>query len=167
LGGFFALSFLVSRTQESAWGLLSTFALTGFLGFTLGPILNMYLKFLPNGGEVITTALGVTAVTFVALSAYAIKSQRDFSFMAGFLTVGIIGGFVLSLVALIFNLPALSLITSGIFVLTMSGLILYKTSEIIHGGETNYISATVTLYMSIYNLFVSLLHILGVTSSDD
>jgi modulator of FtsH protease len=167
LGGFFGLSFLVNRTQNSAWGLLSVFALTGFMGFTLGPILNMYLKFLPNGAQVITTALAVTSVTFVGLSAYAVKSGRDFSFMGGFLTVGILGAFVLGIVAMIFKLTALSLVVSGMFVLAMAALILYETSNIIRGGETNYIAATVTLYVAFYNLFTSLLHLMGFASSDD
>ena len=166
LVGYFGLLFATTKTQDSAWGLFWVFALTGFMGVTLGPIVNAYLKFLPNGPEVVTTALGITAVTFVGLSAYAVKSGRDFSFMGGFLTVGIIGAFLLGLVALFFNLPTLSLAVSGMFVLAMGGLILYQTSAIIHGGETNYIAATVTLFVSIYNLFTSLLHLLGVMSDD-
>ncbi len=166
LVGYFGLLFATSKTQDSAWGLFWVFALTGFMGITLGPIINMYLKFLPNGHQVVTTALGVTAVTFVGLSAYAVKSGRDFSFMGGFLTVGILGAFVLGLIALFFQLPTLSLAVSGMFVLAMSGLILFETSNIIRGGETNYIAATVTLYVAIYNLFTSLLHLLGVMSDD-
>lgn len=161
LGVYFGLLFATMSTRDSAWGLLWVFMLTGFLGLTLGPIVSAYLKFLPNGGQVVAMALGTTAVTFVGLSAYAIKSGRDFSFMGGFLTVGVIAAFVLSLVAYFFHMPALSLAVSGLFVLLMSGVILYQTSEIIHGGETNYISATVTLYVSIYNLFVSLLQLFG------
>jgi modulator of FtsH protease len=103
---------------------------------------------------------------FVGLSAYAIKSRRDFSFMGGFLFVGILGAFILGIVALLFNMPTLSLAVSGMFVLAMGGLILYQTSEIVRGGETNYIMATVTLYVSIYNLFTSLLHLLGVFSDE-
>ena len=110
--------------------------------------------------------LGTTAITFVGLSAYAVSSKRNFSFMGGFLTVGVIAAFVLSLVAYFFHMPALSLAVSGLFVLLMSGVILYQTSEIIHGGETNYISATVTLYVSIYNLFVSLLRLFGSASNN-
>ena len=157
--GYFGLLFATMKTRNSAWGLLFVFLLTGFMGLTLGPIVSIYLKFLPNGSQVVMMALGTTAVTFVGLSAYALRSRRDFSFMGGFLTVGILTAFVLSLVAIFFSMPMLSLAVSGLFVLLMSGLILYKTSEIIHGGETNYISATVTLYVSIYNLFVSLLNI--------
>ena len=167
LVGYFGLLFATTKTQDSAWGLFWVFALTGFMGITLGPIISMYLKFLPNGHQVVTTALGVTAVTFVGLSGYAVKSGKDFSFMGGFLTVGIIGAFVLGLVAIFFNMPTLSLAVSGMFVLAMGGMILFETSNIIRGGQTNYIAATVTLYVAIYNLFTSLLHLLGVMSSDD
>jgi modulator of FtsH protease len=166
LVGYFGLLFATTKTQNSAWGLFWVFALTGFMGITLGPIVSMYLKFLPNGHQVVTTALGVTAVTFVGLSAYAVKSGRDFSFMGGFLTVGILGAFVLGLVAMFFHLPTLSLAVSGMFVLAMGGMILFETSNILRGGETNYIAATVTLYVTIYNLFTSLLHLLGVMSDD-
>jgi len=166
LVGYFALLFATMKTRDSAWGLLFVFLLTGFLGLTLGPLVSHYLKFLPNGGQVVMMALGTTAVTFVGLSAYAVTSKRDFSFMGGFLTVGVIAGFVLSLVAYFFHMPALSLAVSGLFVLLMSGVILYQTSEIVHGGETNYISATVTLYVSIYNMFVSLLRLFGAASGD-
>jgi modulator of FtsH protease len=166
LGGYFALLFATMKTRNSAWGLLFVFLLTGFLGLTLGPMLSYYLTALPNGGEIVMMALGTTAVTFVGLSAYAVRSGRNFNFMGGFLTVGIIAAFVLALVAYFFTMPALSLAVSGLFVLLMSGLILYQTSEIVHGGETNYISATVTLYVSIYNLFTSLMHLFGAASDD-
>jgi modulator of FtsH protease len=162
--GYYGLLFATMKTRNSALGLVFVFALTGFMGLTLGPIVNMYLKFLPNGYQVVTTSLGITAATFVGLSAYAVKSGRDFSFMGGFLTVGILGAFLLGLVAVFFHLPGLSLVVSGMFVLAMSGLILYETSNIIHGGETSYISATVSLYVSIYNMFLSLLNLLGSSS---
>jgi modulator of FtsH protease len=145
---------------------LFVFLLTGFLGLTLGPLLNLYLTKLPHGGEVVMLALGTTAVTFLGLSAYAITSRRNFSFMGGFLAVGLIAAFVLGLVAIFFNFPVLSLAVAGMFVLLSSGVILYQTSEIIHGGETNYIAATVTLYVSIYNLFVSLLQLFGAANDD-
>jgi modulator of FtsH protease len=164
--GYFALLFAVHKTADSAWGLLSVFALTGFMGFTLGPILSLYVRAIPDGHTVVMTAFGITAVTFLALSAYAIRSGRRFSFMGGFLAVGILTAFLLGLVAILFSMPTLSLAVSGMFVLLMSGLILYETGEIIHGGETNYIHATVTLYVSIYNLFTSLLHLLGVAGDD-
>jgi modulator of FtsH protease len=163
---YFGLLFAVTKTQNSAWGILWTFALTGFLGLTLGPILNAYLTMLPNGSQIVMTALGTTAIAFVGLSAYAITSKRDFSFMGGFLMIGAIGAFVLGLVAFFFNLPTLSLVVSGLFLIVSGGLMLYQTSEIVRGGETNYISATVTLYVSIYNMFLSLLHLLGAASDD-
>jgi len=166
LGGYFALLYATMKTRNSSLGLLFVFLLTGFLGLTLGPMLSYYLTALPNGGEIIMMALGTTAVAFVGLSAYAVRSGRNFNFMGGFLTVGIIAAFVLGLVAYFFTMPALSLAVSGLFVLLMSGLILYQTSEIVHGGETNYISATVTLYVSIYNLFTSLMHLFGAASDD-
>lgn len=164
---YFGLLFGVSKTENSSMGLLFIFALTGFLGFTLGPIVNLYLQFLPNGAQVVTMALGATAAAFVGLSAYAIKSEKDFSFMGGFLTIGVIGAFVLGIVALIFKLSMLSLVVSGLFVVISGGLMLWQTSEIIRGGETNYIRATLTLYISIYNMFTSLLHLFGAASSDD
>lgn len=163
---YFGLLFAVHKTQNSGWGVLWTFALTGFLGLTLGPILNMYLTMLPNGGQIVMTALGTTAVAFLGLSAYAITSKRDFSFMGGFLAIGAIGAFVLGLVAIFFNMPTLSLVVSGLFLIVSGGLMLYQTSEIVRGGETNYITATVTLYVSIYNMFLSLLHLLGMASDE-
>lgn len=165
--GYFVLLFAVHKTQNSGWGLVWTFALTGFMGLTLGPILDFYLKALPNGAQVVMTSLGITAAAFLGLSAYAVTSKRDFSFMGGFLAVGAIGAFALGLIAYFFNMPTLALVVSGMFLLVASGLILYQTSEIIRGGETNYILATVTLYVSIYNMFLSLLHLLGVASGDD
>jgi modulator of FtsH protease len=163
---YFGLLFAVTKTQNSAWGILWTFALTGFLGLTLGPILNLYLTMLPNGSQIVMTALGTTAVAFVGLSAFAISSKRDFSFLGGFLTIGAIGAFVLGLVAYFFNMPTLSLVVSGLFLIVSGGLMLWQTSEIVRGGETNYIRATVTLYVSIYNMFLSLLHLLGMSSDD-
>jgi len=164
--GYFGLLFLTTKLRNSVWGIASVFALTGFMGLTLGPIVNYYLS-MSNGSEIVMQALGGTGVIFFALSAYAIKSEKDFSFMGGFLMVGILVAFLAGLGAFFFEMPGLSLAVSAMFVLLMSGLILYQTSEIIHGGETNYIMATVTLYISIYNLFTSLLHLLGAMSGDD
>ncbi|HKS56670.1 MAG TPA: Bax inhibitor-1/YccA family protein [Steroidobacteraceae bacterium] len=158
---YFGLLFAVQATRNSGWGIVWTFALTGFLGLTLGPILEFYLRAVPNGAQLIMTSLGVTAVAFLGLSAYAVTSKKDFSFMRGFLVVGLLGAFVLGLVAYFFQLSTMSLVVSGMFLLLSGGLILFKTSEIIHGGETNYISATVTLYISIYNMFLSLLRLLS------
>ena len=166
LAGYFALLFAVHKTADSAWGLLSVFALTGFMGYTLGPILSLYLKAIPDGHTVVMSAFGITAAAFVGLSAYAIRSGRRFSFLGGFLAVGILTAFLLGIVAIVFSMPMLSLAVSGLFVLLMSGLILYQTAEIVHGGETNYIHATVTLYVSIFNMFTSLLHLLGVAGDD-
>jgi modulator of FtsH protease len=166
LVGYFGLLFLTTKLRNSVWGLASVFALTGFMGLTLGPMLNAYLS-LPNGTELVMTAMGMTGVIFLGLSAYAISSRKDFSFMGSFLVAGILVAFLAGLAAVFFTLPGLALGVSAMFVLLMCGLILYETSNIVHGGETNYIMATVTLYVSIYNLFTSLLHLLGAFSGDD
>lgn len=164
--GYFGLLFLTAKLRNSVWGIASVFGLTGFMGLTLGPIINAYLG-LPNGSEIVMQALGGTGIIFLALSAYAVKSEKDFSFMGGFLMVGILVAFLAGLGAIFFEMPGLSLAVSAMFVLLMSGLILFETSQIVHGGETNYIMATVTLYVSIYNLFTSLLHLLGAMSGDE
>jgi modulator of FtsH protease len=164
--GYFGLLFLTTRFRDSGLGLLFVFALTGFMGYTLGPILNAYLS-LPNGNQLVMTALGATGVIFLSLSGYALTSRKDFSFMGAFLMVGILVAFLAGLAAAFFTMPGLSLAVAAMFVLLMSGLILYQTSQIIHGGETNYIMATVTLYVSIYNLFLSLLQLLGAFGGDD
>jgi modulator of FtsH protease len=166
LVGYFGLLFLTTKLRDSVWGLAAVFALTGFMGLTLGPLLNAYLR-LPNGGELVMTAMGMTGVIFLGLSAYALTTRKNFSFMGGFLIAGILVAFLAGLVAIFFSLPGLALGVSAMFVLLMCGLILYETSNIVHGGETNYIMATVTLYVSIYNLFTSLLHLLGAFSGDD
>ena len=166
LGGYFGLLFVVTRLRNSVWGLAAVFALTGFLGYTLGPILNFYLS-LPNGSQVVMTALAGTGAIFLALSGYALVSRKDFSFMGSFLMVGILVAFLAGLGAALFNIPMLSLAVSAMVILLMSGMILWQTSDIIHGGETNYIMATVTLYITIFNLFLNLLQILGVFSGDD
>ena len=166
LGGYFGLLFVVTRLRNSVWGLAAVFALTGFLGYTLGPILNAYLS-LPNGSQIVMTALGGTGAIFLALSGYAVVSRKDFSFMSAFLMVGILVAFLAGLGAMLFGIPALSLAVSGMFILLMSGMNLWQTSEIIHGGETNYIMATVSLYITIFNLFLNLLQILGIFSGDD
>ena len=151
LAGYFGLLFATARFRNSSLGLVFVFALTGFLGYTLGPILNTYLA-LANGSQVVITALAGTGVIFLGLSGYALVSRKDFSFMGGFLMVGILVGFLAALGAAVFAIPALSLAVSAMFILLMAGLILYETSNIIHGGETNYIMATVTLYVSIFNI---------------
>ena len=166
LVGYFGLLFLTTKFRDRALGLAFVFALTGFMGYTLGPIINKYLG-LPNGPQLVMTAMGATAAVFLGLSAYALASRRDFSVMGGFLMVGILVAFLAGLGGIFFQMPVLSLAVSAMFVLLMSGLILYETSNIIHGGETNYIMATVTLFVSIFNLFSSLLHLLGFTNSND
>jgi modulator of FtsH protease len=158
--GYFGLLFLTTKLRNSAWGIASVFALTGFMGLTLGPIISRYLS-MPGGSGIVMSAMGLTAVIFLGLSAYVLISKRDFSFMGGFLAVGILVAFVASLGAFFFEIPVLSVAVSAAFVLLMSGLILFETSNIIRGGETNYIMATVTLYIAIFNLFTSLLQILG------
>ncbi|MCC4117883.1 Bax inhibitor-1/YccA family protein [Aromatoleum toluclasticum] len=165
LVGYFGLLFLTTKFRDSGLGVLFVFALTGFMGFTLGPVVSKYLA-LPNGHQIVMQAMGGTAAIFLGLSAYAVTTRKDFSFMGGFLTVGILVAFLAGLGAVFFQMPGLSLAVSAMFVLLMSGLILYETSNIIHGGETNYVMATVTLYVSIYNLFTSLLHLLGVMNDD-
>lgn len=165
LVGYFGLLFLTTKFRDSGVGLLCVFALTGFMGYTLGPILGQYLS-MPNGGQVVMTAMAGTGAIFLALSGYALVSRKDFSFLGGFLMVGILVAFLASLGAFFFEMPALSLAISAMFVLLMAGLILYETSNIIHGGETNYIMATVTLYVAIYNLFLSLLSLLGFASQE-
>ena len=164
--GYFGLLFLTNKFRNSSMGLVFVFALTGFMGVTLGPLLNMYLS-LPNGDQLVMTALGATGVIFLSLSGYALSSRKDFSFMGAFLMVGILVAFLAGLASVFFTMPGLSLAVSAMFVLLMSGLILYQTSALVHGGETNYIMATVTLYISIYNLFVSLLQLLGAFGGDD
>lgn len=159
--GYFGLLFLTSALRNSPWGLAGVFALTGFMGYTLGPILNFYLHNFQNGSEIVTMSLGATGLIFFALSAYALTTRKDFSFMGGFLMVGIIVAFLGSLAALFFHIPALMLAVSAAFVLLSSGLILLQTSQIILGGERNYIMATITIYVSLYNLFLSLLNLFG------
>jgi modulator of FtsH protease len=164
--GFFGLLFAVHKLKDSGWGIAAVFAMTGFMGYTLGPVISRYLG-LPNGGEIVMQAMGGTAAIFIGLSAYAVTTKKDFSFMGGFLMVGILLAFLAGLGAIFFQIPALSLTVSAAFVLLMSGLILYETSNIIHGGETNYVLATVTLFVSIFNLFTSLLHLLGFMNSNE
>jgi len=157
--GYFGLLFLVHKTADSAMGLLSVFALTGFMGFTLGPIISMYMA---NGGaSIVTTALGGTAAVFIGLSGYALATKKDFSFLSGFIVVGAIVLLLAMVASFFFNFSGFQLALSAAFILFSSAIILYQTSEIIHGGETNYIRATVTLYVSIYNIFLSLLHLLS------
>jgi len=158
LAGYFGLLFLTHKFQNSVGGIACVFALTGFMGYTLGPILSAYWSMAPG---IVMQAFAGTAIVFFSMSGYALVSKKDFSFLGSFLFVGIIIGFIGAIAAIFFEMPALSLAVSAMFVLLMSGLILFETSNIVNGGETNYILATVTLFVSIFNLFTSLLHILG------
>lgn len=165
LVGFYGLLFAIHKARNSGWGLLLAFALTGFMGYTLGPLLNHYLA-LPNGGQLVATALGMTALVFFGLSAYAIMTRKDFSFLSGFIMAGFIVLLCAVVASFFLQMSGLQLAISAGFVLFSSAVILYQTSAIIHGGEDNYIMATITLFVSIYNLFLSLLQLLGVFSSD-
>ncbi len=163
--GFYGLMFATVRLRNSGWGLVTTFALTGFMGYTLGPILNMYLG-MQNGAQVISSAFTMTALVFGGLSAFVLITRKDMSFLRGFITAGFFVLLAAIVASLIFDLSAFQLAISAGFVLFSSAIILYQISELINGGETNYIMATINLYVSIYNLFLSLLQILGVANSD-
>ena len=167
IAGVYGLMFLTQALRNSVWGLVSVFAFTGFLGYTLGPILNFYMHNFSNGPQLIATSLGGTGMIFFALSGYALTTKKDFSFLGGFLFVSTMIAVLAMIAGIFFHTPMLQLTISALFVLISSGLILMQTSAIIHDGETNYISATVGLFVSIYNLFVSLLNILGSFSGRD
>lgn len=167
LAGYFGLLFLTSSLRNSAWGLVSVFGLTGFMGYTLGPVLNAYLA-TANGPALVATAMGVTGAVFLGLSFYARSARApDMLSLGNFIFIGVLTAFGLGLAAVFFVLPSLALAVSGMFVLLMCGLIMYETQNIVRGGETNYIMATVTLFVSIYNLFASLLHILGFLGGEE
>lgn len=164
LVGFYGLLFLTEKNRNNSMGLVFTFLFTGFLGYTTGPILNMYIG--AGMGDAIVTALGGTALAFMGASAYALTTKRDLSFLGGVL----MAGFVVLLIGMVANIflqmPMLHLAMSSMFILFSTGVILLTTQQIVRGGETNYISATVSLYVSIYNLFISLLSILGIMNND-
>lgn len=166
VGLSFLLMWLVlPRTANSANGIGVVFAITGLLGFALGPLLSMYLK-LPHGPQLVATALGGTGAIFLGLSAYALTTRRDFNFMGGFLFVGMLVVVGASLLNIFLAIPAVSLAVSAAVVMLMSGFILFDTSRMVHGGVDNYILATVSLYMNIFNLFISLLQLLGIMRDD-
>jgi modulator of FtsH protease len=162
----FGLLFVVHKTADSSKGIIAIFAFTGVMGASIGPMLSYYLA-MPNGPEVVMQALGGTAIIFFGLSAYALTTRKDFSFMGGFLMVGLLVAVVAMVANIFLHIPALSLTISAAVVMIMSGLILFDTSRIINGGETNYIRATVSLYLSIYNLFIHLLHLLSALNGRD
>lgn len=166
LVGYFGLLFLVSRVRNSVWALPAVFALTGFMGYTLGPLLGRFAA-MPGGGDTIALALAATGLTFLGLSAYALNSRRDFSFMGGMLFAGMVVALLAGLAAIFFSIPTLGLVVSAMVALLSSGLILFETSRIVNGGETNYVMATVGLYVSLFNLFTSLLSLLGIGGGDE
>ena len=163
--GFFGLLFLVHKLADNVWGLPATFAFTGFMGYTLGPLLAAYLA-VPGGAALVGQALALTAGAFVGLSLYALVTRKDFSFLSGFLVTGIIVVIGALLLNWFTQISGLHTVICAAVVILASSLILFETSRVINGGEINYIRATVTLYVSIYNLFVSLLHLLGVFGDD-
>ena len=165
IGALVLIWFVLPRTANTEKGIITVFAFTGLLGFGLGPILNQYLN-MQGGSAIIAQALGGTGIIFFALSTYVMTTKKDFSFLSGFLMMGMIVVILASIAGIFFHMPALQLAISGAIIFIMSGFILYETSQIIHGGQTNYILATASMYLSIYNIFVSLLQILGVMSDD-
>ena len=166
IGSMVLIWFVLPRTANSVSGLWTVFAITGLMGFGLGPLLNMYLS-LPQGPQIVGTAMGGTGLIFLALSAYALTTRKDFSFMGGMLIAGMLVILVAMLANIFLEMPALSLAISAVVILLMSGFILYDTGRIINGGETNYILATVSIYLSIFNIFIHLLNLLTGLSGDD
>ena len=164
-GALVLMWFVLPRTANSSAGIGVVFATTGLLGLGLGPLLSMYLS-MPNGPQIVATALGGTGAIFLGLSGYALTTKKDFSYLGGFLFTGFIVVLIASLLNIFLGIPALSLTVSAAVIMIMSGFLLYQTSAMVHGGETNYIMATIGLYVTILNLFTSLLHILGFASND-
>ena len=166
LAGYFGLLFAIHKFQHSAWALPAVFALTGFMGYTLRPLLTHSLA-LPGGAQTVTLALGATGATFLGLSAYVLLTRRDFSFMGGFLFCGMLIAMVAGIAAMVFEIAALGLAVSAMVAMLSAGLILLETSRIVNGGEDNYVLATVGLYVSVFNLFTSLLSLFGIGGSGD
>lgn len=166
LVGYFGLLFAIHKTQSSGWAIPAVFGLTGFMGYTLGPMLSATLG-LPGGADAIAMALATTGVTFLAMSAWALVSKRDFSFMGGMLFAGMVIALLMGLAAMFFDVPALGLAVSAMVALLSAGLILFETSRIVNGGETNYVMATVSLFVSLFNLFSSLLSLFGMGMGND
>ena len=166
LAGYFGLLFAVYRLKNSAWALPAVFGLTGFMGYTLGPLLAKVVT-LPGGGQIVAMALAATGAIFLALSAWVLTTRRDFSFMGGFLFAGMVVALLAGLAAVFLQVPMLGLVVTAMVALLSAGLILVETSRIVHGGETNYVLATVGLYVSIFNLFTSLLSLFGLGGSDE
>ncbi|MFP1745002.1 FtsH protease modulator YccA [Lonsdalea quercina] len=164
LVGFYGLMFLTYKLANSPAGILAVFALTGFMGYTLGPILSTLIA--SGAGDIIMLALGGTALVFFCCSAYVLTTRKDMSFLSGMMITGFVVLLVATIANLFLHIPALQMAISVMFILFSAGAILWETSNIIHGGETNYIRATVSLYVSIYNVFVSLLSLLGMSRSN-
>jgi modulator of FtsH protease len=165
LGGSLGLLYLVHKVKDSAWALPAVFAFTGFMGYTLGPLLAKTLA-LAGGGQIVAMALGATGITFLALSAWVLTTRRDFSFLGGFLFAGMVIAIIAAVAAMLMQWPTLALVVSAMVALLSAGLMLYETSRIVNGGETNYVLATVGLYVSIFNLFSSLLSLFGLGGAD-
>jgi len=159
--GYFGLLFFINAMRNSIWGVVGVFGLTGLLGYTVGPIINFYLNTFSNGHQIVITALGGTGLIFFGLSAYALTTRKDFSYLGGFLLAGSLILLMAILVQIFFPMPMLMLATSAGFVLFSAGIILFETSQIIQGGQRNYILATVSIFVALYNLFISLLQILS------
>lgn len=166
LVGYFGLLFAIHKLQNSAWALPAVFALTGFMGYTLGPLLTHSLA-LPGGAQTVSMALAATGTTFIGLSAYVLLTRRDFSFIGGFLFCGMVIAVLVGIAAMLLDIPALGLAVSGMVALLSAGLILFETSRIVNGGETNYVMATVGLFVSVFNLFTSLLSLFGIGGSNE
>jgi len=166
IAGMFGLYFWVIAARKSKWGLLAIFVYTGFMGYMLGPVLNFYLAAYVNGFQLIMGALGATGIIFLGLSSYALITRKDFSYLAGFIAIACIAAFIAGLIAVFTNMPVLQLLVSGAFALISAGYILFMTSQIVNGGERNYIIAAITLYIAFFNLFVSLLRIFAAFSGN-
>jgi modulator of FtsH protease len=166
LAGFLGLLFAIHKFQNSGWAIPVVFLLTGFMGYTLGPLLTQSLA-LPGGAQTVNLALAATGGTFLALSGYVLMTRRDFSFMGGFLFVGLVIALIAGVAAMFMQIPALGLVVSAAVALLSAGLILFETSRIVSGGERNYVLATVGLYVSVFNLFTSLLSLFGIGGSNE
>ena len=166
LVGYFGLLFAFNKMKNSAWALPAVFALTGFMGYTLGPLLTHALA-LPGGAQTVSLALAATGATFLTLSGYVLLTRRDFSFMGGFLFCGMVIALVAGIAGVVFEISGLGLVVAGMVALLSAGLILFETSRIVNGGERNYVLATVSLYVSVFNLFTSLLALFGIAGSND
>ena len=164
--GYFGLLYAVHKLRDNGWALPAVFALTGFMGYTLGPILSHSLA-LPGGAQTVALALAATGATFLALSSYVLLTRRDFSFMGGMLYVGMVIALIAGVAAIFFQIPALGLAVSAMVALLSAGLLLFETSRVVNGGETNYVMATVSLYVSVFNLFTSLLSLFGFGSAHE